>query len=248
MAKGEVLIGTSGWVYKEWAEKFYPKDIKQRDWLPYFAERYPCVEVNSTFYRLPLAKTVARWAEIVPPGFVFVFKIWRMVSHYKKLHGVEGALADFLRLVAPVRGHAGPLLLQLPPGLQADVGLLEGFLKLYDKAAEDWPLAVEFRHASWYGGGITPLLDRYGVARVVHDMPGSACGEPNAGAPLVYVRYHGAGEKYGGDYADARLAKDAKRIEAWRNDGRTVYVFFNNDRGGHALENADRLNELALSA
>jgi len=243
MARGRLFIGTSGWVYKEWAERFYPPDVKQRDWLPYFAARYPCVEINSTFYRLPAAKTVARWAEAVPKEFRYACKMWRMVSHYKKLHHVDDAVETFIGLIKPLRPHAGMVLLQLPPSLKADAARLEDFLKLYKKTARGWPLAVEFRHASWYDGAITTLLDKHKASRVVHDMPGSACDEPNSKAPFVYVRYHGAGEKYGGNYPAPRLRRDAKRLRAWLDGGRDVYVFFNNDKGGHALDNAATLRE-----
>lgn len=238
-------IGTSGWVYGSWAGRFYPEGLKQREWLTYYAQRYPCVEVNSTFYRLPLAKTVRRWTEVVPGDFRFVFKIWQEVSHRRRLRDAGEALARFAALVEPARVQAGPLLLQLPPSLAVDADLLEDFLKVYGEVCGGWPLAVEFRHASWYCREVAELLDTYKASMVVHDMPGSACAQPNAGAPFAYVRYHGAGVKYGGSYTRERLAGDARRIAERVGEGRDVWVFFNNDMGGHALANAAVLKECA---
>lgn len=240
---GHLHIGTSGWSYSGWKKTFYPPGVKPSAWLGYYSTQFGTVEVNSTFYRLPTPGTVAGWARKVPMDFRFCFKMWRAVTHLHKLHDADDSLSRGLAALAPGRDHSGPLLFQLPPSLKRDDARLESFLHLLARRAKGWKLAMEFRHASWHAPEVYALLDRHGVALVRHDMPGSAVTEPNAGCRFVYIRYHGPTGDYGGSYDRAHLEREAAAIHGWLAEGRDVYAFFNNDRDGYAVQNADTLRQ-----
>ena len=103
--------------------------------------------------------------------------------------------------------------------------------------------AIEFRDPSWYAADIGDLLEQHNVARCLHDMPGSAT-TPRPLGPFAYVRFHGATAKYRGGYSPQRLTAWADRLTRWAAEGVPSYVYFNNDIGGHAVQDAARLREL----
>jgi uncharacterized protein YecE (DUF72 family) len=235
-------VGTSGWSYPDWRPDFYA-GVPQAKWLAHFATRFPTVEVNSIFYRLPKKEWVERWAAAVPPNFRFALKMWRWVTHYHRLQDIEGLLdlyVDVASVLPPAK--RGPILVQLPPQLDVDEVALDAMLGLLRERVRSWPIAVEFRNASWLGGQApVGILDRHDAALCVHDMArGAPVQEPNA-ASFVYVRRHGPKRRYAGSYSDAQVAADARRVETWLDGGRDVYVYYNNDHGGNAHRNAASL-------
>jgi uncharacterized protein YecE (DUF72 family) len=137
------------------------------------------------------------------------------------------------------------LLVQLPPSLRKDAALLDGFLADLKRAARSvrWKIAVEFRNSDWLCEPVYKLLDRHRAALVLADMPRCPITEPNE-VRFVYVRRHGPGGRYRGCYAKRHLSGDASRIRKWLDQGRDVYVYFNNDIDGHAIDNARTLEEL----
>jgi uncharacterized protein YecE (DUF72 family) len=236
---GQAFIGTSGWSYQHWRNDVYPPGLASRDWLADIARRFNTVEVNASFYRVPQAKTVERWATVVPDGFRFAFKLWRGFTHYRRLEDPEGRLPWFFSSIEPVPSkQRGPLLVQLPPQMDVDAHRLDAFLSLLDD--QGWPLAVEFRNPSWLEPGIIRILDSHQAALCLHDMKWAApVSKPND-APLVYVRRHGPTGKYRGKYTQRHAKDDAKDIRGWLRD-RDVYVYYNNDIGDHAPRNAEDL-------
>lgn len=139
--RGAALVGTSGWAYREWRGKFYPKGLVQSKELAYLAERIPTIEMNSPFYRLQTAGMYEKWAAQVPAGFPFAVKGWRGVTHFKKLREADEAVAQFFASGPLALGASlGPILWQLPPSLKFDAELLGGFLdrlpKTHGEAAE----------------------------------------------------------------------------------------------------------------
>src|SRR3954462_1097957 len=121
-AVGRVLIGCSGWQYKDWRGVVYPPRCPQRDWLEGYARGFKTVEVNATFYRLPNRDAVARWAEQVPPGFFFTVKVSRYLTHMKRLTTVADGMVPLNERIEPIveRGCLGPLLWQLPPNFKRE--------------------------------------------------------------------------------------------------------------------------------
>ncbi len=243
MKAGKCHIGTSGWCYSHWAKgRFYPKGLKQGDWLRFFAGHFSTVEINASFYRLPKVEMVSRWREVTGSRFRFAVKLWRRITHEKRLADCARELQDFLAVAAELGPKRGPLLVQLPPSMGRDLGLLERFLidlkRTIGRAR--WKVTVEFRRTDWLCEPVYKLLDGYGVAVCLADLERCPITEPND-VGFVYIRRHGPGGRYRGCYAAEHTAADADRVRAWLAAGRDVYVYFNNDAEGYALDNARQL-------
>ena len=241
--RGQLYVGTSGWSYQHWAGgRFYPKGLKPGDWLAFLAQHFTTVEINSTFYRLPKEATVERWRNVTGGRFRFAVKLWRMITHRKKLVDCEEHVRDFFGVARGFGAKRGPLLVQLPPSIHKDVPRVDAFLGELRKAMGRirWRVAVEFRHPSWADADATALLDGHGAALCLADMPRCPFTEPGD-VDFVYARRHGPGGGYSGCYADEHIADDARRIRGWLKSGKDVYVYYNNDIGGHAIDNARQL-------
>ena len=245
MGRGKCYIGTSGWSYPDWAKgRFYPKGLKQGEWLPFLARHFNTVELNASFYRLPRPEYIDRWREVTGGRFRFAVKLWRRVTHEKRLDDCDAELESFLRVVNELGPKRGPLLVQLPPSLHKEIALLDEFLANVEQAAgrSRWRVAVEFRNRDWLCDEVSRLLDRHRAALCLADLPRCSVTEPND-APFVYVRRHGPGGGYRGCYTPEHIAADAKQVGAWLAAGRDVYVYYNNDIDGHAVDNAGQLME-----
>jgi uncharacterized protein YecE (DUF72 family) len=234
-------IGTSGWNYKHWRGQIYQQPLPQRRWLEWFAPQFDTVEINTSFYAIPKPASVQAWAAATPPRFRFTFKLWRGITHYRKLLNSGDLTTRFLDSVnAMPPDKRGPVLIQLPPNQTKDVAKLRNYIREFRHlASSSWRLAVEFRHASWLDEEVRRMLDGEHVALCIHDMIGRGeTSEPND-APFVYVRRHGSsGARYAGTYSPEDLGRDAGRVVEWVKSGRDVYVYYNNDIGGHAFFNA----------
>ena len=240
----ETLIGTSGFNYKDWKGPFYPPGLPQREWLRHYAQNFPTVELNVTFYRFPRAEMVENWASQVPRTFRFAVKLWRGITHYRKLKDCRKFTRNFAEAldVLPVRQRAA-ILIQLP-NMTKNVERLKNYLgELKEFTGGKWKIAVEFRNQEWLTDEIYRLLDHERAAICLHDMKDSATTKPNK-ARFVYVRRHGSGAgKYQGGYAPEQIGSDAAQIRQWQGEGRPVYVYYNNDVHGHAVHDAWQLND-----
>jgi uncharacterized protein YecE (DUF72 family) len=236
------LIGCSGWQYKHWRGNFYPESVSQSRWLPFYAERFNTVEVNNTFYRLPESSIFAAWRRQVPAGFVFAVKASRYLTHMKKLKDPSDPLALFFSRAKELRRTFGPVLYQLPPRWPLNLARFETFLQALPRTRRH---VVEFREPSWYADEVFALLDRHGVGLCLHDMKGSESGKRAAGR-FVYVRFHGT-QKYSGTYDDETLSHWADWLAERLRANVDVYVYFNNDSGGHAPRDAARLRRMIES-
>jgi uncharacterized protein YecE (DUF72 family) len=142
----ELLAGTSGYSYKEWLGHFYPEKLPASEMLRYYAEHFPTVEINNTFYRMPAESMLAQWSEQVPDHFVFTLKAPRRITHENRLRESEANVAEFLRRASVLGSKLGVLLFQLPPFLKKDLPRLLDFLALLPTGR---PVAFEFRNVSW---------------------------------------------------------------------------------------------------
>lgn len=246
---GRAFVGTSGWQYRQWRGRFYPEDIPQRAWLPFIGENLDSVEVNGTFYTLPKKETVHGWAEETPRDFRFSLKVWRGISHFKKLKDPEPKLRRFYDLAKEVPGRQrGPLLTQLPPNQGKDLEKLDHYLKAMKKVPTKtqghWQRAMEFRHDSWYDDDTYALLDKHRTALCIHDMKGAGpVDEPND-ASFIYMRRHGPGGNTQRGYDKKAIRQDARRINDWSDSGKQVFVYYNNDGYAHAPQDAMTLKEM----
>lgn len=234
-----IRIGTSGWEYRHWAGDFYPADLPRDRWLEFYAERFETVELNNPFYRLPAADVFEAWARRVPAEFRFAVKASRYLTHIKRLRQPREPLDRLWTRARHLGRRIGPMLYQLPPRWKPNHERLREFLDAVPRG----PQAVEFRDRRWYSGTTFALLELGAVALCLHDMDGSAT-EPRPVGPLAYIRFHGSGERYGGRYPPQRLRAWADRISGWAADGLPVWAYFNNDVGGHAVRDAERLREM----
>jgi uncharacterized protein YecE (DUF72 family) len=152
-----IHVGTSGWGYPSWKPDFYPKDVPQKKFLPYYASVFNAVEVNYSFRQMLKAKTIGDWLQQTPEHFMFAVKAHQQITHIKRLRNAEDSVKFFASSIEPLFAakRLGPILIQLPPNLKGDVGLLREFLTI-------WPRAVrctfEFRHASWFNDEIYETL------------------------------------------------------------------------------------------
>jgi len=239
----KAYIGTSGWNYDHWRGVFYPSDLRHTDWLSHYTGHFRSVEVNNTFYRVPTRKNVTLWTQQSPSTFRFALKMWRGVSHFKKLKDCRSHLETFFTAVGPLLGgQRGPLLVQLPPNQGKDLDKLDAFLSELKAVTHPsrWKVAVEFRNQDWLCRKTYDVLDRRRAALCLHDMPPANVAEPNEAA-FVYVRRHGPAGDYRHSYSDRALGKDAERVSGWLNGGKMVFVYFNNDTDGCAIRDALRL-------
>lgn len=239
--QGRAFIGTSGWIYKHWRGVIFEKGFARRRWLGRMAELFETVEVNTSFYRIPKRKTIESWVAETPDRFVFALKLWRGITHYRKLLNAGDLTERFLQSANAIpEPRRAPLLIQLPPNQKPNLTKLEAYIKeLRDLSHNTWRIAIEFRHDDWLTPATYKLLNRLDAALCLHDMQGKgATGKANH-ASFLYLRRHGSSEqKYAGSYSPEAIGHDAKAIRKWIREGRDVFLYYNNDIGGHAFHNA----------
>ncbi|HLU09409.1 MAG TPA: DUF72 domain-containing protein [Oceanobacillus sp.] len=238
---GDLYIGTSGYVYKDWRGIFYPKGVAQKNWLPFYAQHYDTVEINATFYRHFPRSVFERWHEITPAEFRFTLKGPRRITHEKKLNEIDDDLQQFVESAAGLQEKLSLMLWQFPASTHADgmTERLEQFLALLPKGIRQ---VIELRHTSWFNDDIYALLNRHHAGFVINDSSRFPAREVVTG-DFAYVRFHGPGRLYASSYSRKQLQEWAEKIERWLTDY-DVYVYFNNDYGGRALRNADELKGL----
>lgn len=233
-----VYLGTSGWSYPGWKGVFYPPGLPSKNWLAFYAGRFPTVEINMTFYRLPTPAMLESWAEKTPPRFLFTFKAFRLITHLKKLRHVKGDVKDFYGLADRLGEKLGCILFQLPPSVSLDLDLLAEFLGTFSAGHRN---VVEFRHPSWYDERVFELMRRQRTALCIVPS-GRVPSTPVETSDVAYIRFHGPGGDYASRYAETELAEWAGVIE--RRRAAECFVYFNNDFHGYAVANGLRLMEM----
>ncbi|MGN6160837.1 MAG: DUF72 domain-containing protein [Marmoricola sp.] len=267
---GRVRVGISGWRYASWRGDFYPAGLPQRSELAYAAGLMTTIELNGPFYSLQRPSSYQRWYDETPEDFVFAVKGGRYITHLKRLQNAETALANFFASgPALLREKLGPFLWQLPERLDFDLPVLDAFLAglprsttaLVELAARhddkvkavaeeapqiDYPLrhALEVRSTTFQVPAFADLLRDHGVACVLADTAGRWPQLDIVTAPFDYIRLHGDQELYASRYSDAALRRWSKRCRDAAEQGRDVYVYFDNDARGHAPHDALRLAQL----
>jgi uncharacterized protein YecE (DUF72 family) len=243
MQDKRVFIGTSGWIYNDWSERFYPKEVKGTDRLSFYARLFDTVEINATFYRNPTAPMIASWNRRLGDEFHLVVKGSRSVTHLKKLQDCHEQLEAFLERALQLT-RLKVILWQLPPSLHKDSERLESFLVKLPKQVRH---AVEFRHNSWWDDEVSAALSRHSAAFVALSHPRL----PEKVFPttdFLYLRFHGQGrELYRYDYSADELSRWVSILKE-HLVGRTLYSFFNNDYQAHAIRNALKFRELLACA
>jgi uncharacterized protein YecE (DUF72 family) len=231
-----VHVGCSGWNYAAWRERFYPKGLPQNRWLEHYAQHFSTVEVNSTFYRLAKPESVARWATQVPDDFVFSVKASRYLTHIKRLANLRDGVKRFYTSIEPLieAGKLGPVLWQLPPNFKRDDERLAEALRALPAGRH----CFEFREPSWFVPEIYELLREHGTALVIADRPEvSKFQTHEMTADWTFVRFHYGSRGRRGNYSVWELEAWQRRVARWRRE-REVFLYFNNDWEGFAIQNA----------
>lgn len=236
-------IGTSGWHYKHWRGNFYPEGLPTSKWLEFYSREFPTVEINASFYRQPANTTWQNWRKTVPDGFCFAVKASRFVTHIRRLQDPQDSLERVLEGSRRLGDRLGPILYQLPPYFERNeytLADLEQFLEILPRSEKH---VIEFRHPSWFEDETAALLKRHDIAFCSFDMPKMEC-PLWLTAPFGYMRFHGTKEQYASNYSEKLLKEWAARLRKLAHGAEAMYVYFNNDAHGHAVQNARRLREL----
>ncbi len=234
----EIRIGCSGFNYWDWKENFYPPDLPQRKWFEYYCTVFDTVELNVTFYRLPLAKTFDKWYKETPDDFVFSLKGSRFITHIKRLVEPKESIELFFERALRLKEKLKVVLWQFSPGFKIEIERLQNFLKLLKKYSVRNTL--EFRHESWITDEVINLCKEHDVSLCMADWP-EFIDDLSVTSDFVYIRRHGEGGSYATCYSKTELKKDAKRIKNYLKNGEDVFIYFNNDYHGYAPRNAKEL-------
>jgi uncharacterized protein YecE (DUF72 family) len=224
-----LLAGTSGFSYAEWKGNFYPAKLPAGEMLRYYAERFPTVEINNTFYRMPAEGMLSNWAQQVPAGFSFTLKAPQRITHHKRLREAESEVGVFLQRAAVLGDKLGPVLFQLPPVQRKDVPRLEAFLALLPGDGQRF--AFEFRHASWQDDDVHAALHARGAMTCIADTD-------KGETPMVATGQWGYLRLRRTQYQDGELHAWAERVAAqsWTR----VHVYFKHEDEGLGPQFATR--------
>jgi uncharacterized protein YecE (DUF72 family) len=212
--------GTSGFAFKEWKGSFYPQDLKDDAMLGYYASKFPTVEINNTFYRLPREHVLQDWASQVPDPFTFSIKASQRITHHARLKPECASAVEFLlKNTSALAGRLGPILFQLPPNLKKDVPRLRAFL---ETLPADRRYTIEFRHESWFDDETFDALRE-------RDIPLCIVEQPDFASPVVSTASWGYARLHRFDYDEAMMAEWVQRLAAqpWNE----TYVYFKHDEG-----------------
>ena len=224
----------------------FPPPFENASRLTYYASLFNSIEINSSFYKIPQAATVHKWAASVPEKFRFTFKLWKGITHSKALNFNKEDVSAFFNSIDSVKGKKGCLLIQFPPSLsRASTAQLDNLLSCIKETntTQDWKVAVEFRNKSWYHEHVYDLLNFHKAAIVIQDIPKSATPLLNHTSDSIYIRFHGPSGNYRDSYSEDFLNEYASYLNEWLEEGKTVYVYFNNTMGD-AFKNLKTLNSL----
>jgi len=230
-------LGTSGWSYTGWKGRFYPEELSQKEWFPFYAQHFSTVEINMTFYRFPKPETLRGWLDKAPDHFKFTLKANRQITHYKKIKGIKSDVRYFYILADNLCEKLGCILFQLPPSLILDLDLLEEFLSTL---SPEYKNVIEFRHESWYTEKVYDLLKSHQVIFCVvssKKVPKTIVETTET----CYFRFHGLTGGYRYCYTDEELKEWAKAIK--KTKAKECYIYFNNDYQAYAVANSKKLGE-----
>lgn len=237
-APERLFVGTSGWAYPTWKPDFYPAGVPAKRFLRSYASRLTSVEVNYTFRALPTVRTLENWLAETPPNFRFSFKAPQRITHFSRLRDADAAVAQFVRVLEPVRqaGKLGLLLFQLPPNFKADAGLLGTFLSASVLSGSAAPrIAFEFRHESWFTDEIGKILRDHNAAMCVAESDDLVTPETHTATTHTSLRL-----RRSGGYTTAELDILAARLLPLAAD-RDTYIYFK-----HEDEPSGPLNAVAF--
>lgn len=235
-----IAIGTSGWEYDHWTNVFYPNNLKRNKRFEYYTTFFNTVEVNYSFYRIPKETTFSKWRKHSPDKFIFSLKASRYITYSKKPKTVSYTLYLFSKRAYLLGEKRGPILIQFPKRYKKDTMALVSLIAFL---RNDYRWALEFRDESWFDEEVYKILRNKNIALAFIDSPDINTPTIQT-ADFVYFRLHGRKIWYASSYTQKELKEISKKIKFFSNEGRDVYVYFNNDYRGYAVKNALYLKKI----
>ena len=235
-----IHIGTSGWHYSHWQGVFYPEEMAKKEFLKYYADHFQTVEINNSFYQLPKKETLTSWRNSVPSGFIFTVKASRYITHMKKLKDPSEPLHTLLETVEVLGDKLGPILFQLPPRWQFNPQRFDNFL---DSLPANHRYAFEFRDPRWFNTSAYEMMSKHRAAFCIYELAG-LLSPKEVTADFIYIRLHGPGKAYQGEYDTDALAGWAGAFYTWAKQGKEIFCYFDNDEAGYAAQDALRLQKM----
>ena len=239
----QYFVGTSGWHYDDWKGRFYPQEIAKAGWLDFYSRHFNSVELNNSFYRLPSAAALVNWRDLSPQGFIFSVKVSRFITHIKRLKSIGEALHTFLTRVDLLQDKLGPLLYQLPPNMKRNESNESNLVSFLEVLPKNYKHVIEFRHSSWIDDVIFDLLRKHKIGLCVFNLPDFTC-PLEATTDFAYIRLHGSQLLYSSRYSDEELRQWSTRISRIKSKLASIYIYFNNDIAGYAVDNAVTLGKM----
>jgi len=242
----KLRIGCSGWSYKDWDGIFYPKGLPAKDYLKQYSKVFNCVEIDSSFYRVPYPTMVTRWRSNTPDGFLFSPKLPKKITHEKKLLDSQSNLVYFYSVLSKLKEKLGPIAIQLPPSikLSAHLGAMKDFIS---QLSPEFRHAIEFRHKSWFTPEVYALLKKNNIA-MVWSLNQYLETPSEVTADFIYLRMVGDREITKFSEIQKDRSEDMKRWASAvkENSGKfeSGYVFFNNHFAGFSPESANEFRRL----
>lgn len=239
------FLGTSGYTYRDWKGRFYPDGLAQKNWLSYYASYFNSVEINGSFYTAIKRSTYEKWYQQTPEHFTFALKGHRFITQMKKLKDVDDAVERFFDAALGLEDKLAVALWQFPASFTLTDKYYDEYLTRLEHFLSLLPMdirqAFEFRDTSWFGKEVLALMEKYHAAIVYSDSPAFPT-EEILTTDFMYFRFHGPGVLYASSYSDEQLQQFAAGIQRFQNKV-NVYGYFNNDINGHAIVNAQKLEQ-----
>jgi uncharacterized protein YecE (DUF72 family) len=233
-----INIGCSGWYYWHWKGHFYPEDVARAEWFSIYQDHFKTVELNAPFYGWPTVETVKTWLRQARADFVYTIKVCELITHIKRFEDTGILVKDFGYIADLLGERMGCFLYQLPPSVRYDPDMLQRILEQLNPRHRN---VVEFRHKSWWNDDVYEAFEQAGAIFCSTSGP-RLPDELIKTADDIYVRFHGVKQWYRHDYTEAELQVWADRIIKSR--AKHVWVYFNNDRDGFSIKNAEMLERI----
>lgn len=240
-----LYMGTSGWSYR-WQEVLYPADLPSAERLPYYATRFNATEINSSFYHFTMPRTVEKWLATTPAYFKFAPKLHQEITHTRKFEEAAAPLEKFMNAYSLMGERLGPVLVQIAGSFHFRKPIAEAFFRMVRKKYPLQPFALEARHVSWFTEEALDLLREYDISTVIASAGKRFPGTEVTTTNLAYLRLHGDEKMYTSAYSDEKLERYAYMVKDWLEDGKQVWIFFNNTVLGNAVTDAQNLRSMIL--
>ena len=239
----KIYVGTSGYSYQHWRCRFYPENLPSSKWLQFYSQHFKTVELNFTFYRLPLQKNFKDWYEKTPKEFKFVIKGSRFITHIKRLNNCRRPLREFFNRAKSLKEKLTCCLWQLPPSFKCDLERLDKFTKILKTHYSFCRHTFEFREKSWFNPQTYGILSKNNINLCIADSPDFKTPTESTSS-FIYLRFHGSETTYGSRYSDKELRTWSRKAKNWLKDKKLLFAFFNNDAQAFAVDNALKFKEL----